>query len=279
MKIVIPSKGRPHTIKTNLYLDQGGVHDYIIVLHNEEERKNYLCNKSIRPETLVVSGADWGISNQRNWIIGNLIEKGEWYISLDDNIDHFEVVNDKYMFLQEIDVQSKEVTQKDFSNQINALDLLCLIKKDIIMADRIGACYCGMAVVDNYYFRAKKYRTVGYCISKAVAIKHMGITYDPKIQAMDDYGFTAENLVRFGKVLINNWIFPKAGHYEQGGIGTYEQRLPKKIADGEYLMKKYPGLFRYKEKKGCDPRAEIQFRFTNEKQVRGWVAGHLLYNN
>ena len=138
-------------------------------------------------------------------------------------------------------------------------------------ADRYGIYYCGFAVVDNAYFRVKKYRYVGYVISKLALIKKTPlIDYDLKIQAMDDYGYTAENLKIFGRVLINNYIFPVANHYQIGGIGTYEERKPKKIADAKYLMNKYPGLFRYKKKVGCDPKAEIQVRFTNPKQVNLW---------
>ena len=35
-------------------------------------------------------------------------------------------------------------------------------------------------------------------------------------------------------------------------------------------MKKYPGLFRYKIKKGCHPKAELQVCFTNVNQVEEW---------
>jgi len=35
-------------------------------------------------------------------------------------------------------------------------------------------------------------------------------------------------------------------------------------------MKKYPNLFRYKEKKGCHPKAELQIRFNNPKQIIEW---------
>jgi hypothetical protein len=93
---------------------------------------------------------------------------------------------------------------------------------------------------------------------------------DPKIQAMDDYGFSAEHHYLYGKVLINNFLWPVAGHYEPGGIGTYEDRVGRKIQDCNYLMQKYPGFFRYKVKKDCHPKAELQVRFTNETQVQTW---------
>jgi hypothetical protein len=145
-----------------------------------------------------------------------------------------------------------------------------IIKEDIKIAEQIKAEYVGFATVDNYFFNAKKYKPVGYVISKAVAIKYDGLRYDKNLEAMEDFGYCAEQLIKNNCVLINSWIKPVAGHYEQGGIGTYEQRVPRKVKDCEYLMRKYPNFFRYKVKKDCHPRAELQIRFNNPNQIINW---------
>ena len=148
-----------------------------------------------------------------------------------------------------------------------------IVDEVIAKAEHVGTPYGGFAVVPNYYFRAKKWRYVGYVISKLAVIKNVGVKYDPYIQAMDDYAYTAACLKRFGAVVINNYVFPVAGLYEEGGIGTYDERVPKKICDCAYLMKKYPGLFRYKKKSGTHPKAELQVRFTSTEQVLKWRKG------
>lgn len=145
-----------------------------------------------------------------------------------------------------------------------------VVKYDIETADRYGIHYGGFATVSNYFFNSKKYRLVGYVISKAAYIKYDSTGYDKNIKAMDDYGFTASSLLKDGAVLINSWIKSINKHYEPGGIGTYDQRVERKIHDAAYLMSKYPGLFRYKVKKGCHPKAEIQVRFTSTDQVKKW---------
>ena len=145
-----------------------------------------------------------------------------------------------------------------------------IVEETIKHAEKIGAKYCGFSVVDNYYFRAKKWREVGFVCSKVALIKKSGINYDQKLLAMDDYAFTAENLKKFGKVLINNFVFPHGIHYQKGGIGNYKEREVNKIADSKYLIKKYPGLFRYKTKVNRHPKAEIQMVFTNLIQVERW---------
>lgn len=266
---MIPSKGRSETIKTHKLLDSIGL-DYKIILHNESERNDYLKNKTINPDKILVSNAPFGILNQRMWIWDNLIEDGEWFITMDDNIDHFTALSDDLYYNTIISELEPNLKSK-FETNISTKRAFEIFEETKSKAEEIGACLCGFATVDNFYFRTKKWRDVGYVITKLAIIKKTKyIKYDPKLEAMEDYGFTAQNLLKFGKVLINNYLFPIAGHYEKGGIGTYSERTPRKVIDCEYLMIKYPGLFRYKVKSGCHPKAELQIRFTSSKQVFEW---------
>ena len=110
-------------------------------------------------------------------------------------------------------------------------------------------------------------------MGKASFIKHSKLRIDSEMMAMDDYDFTASNLLTFGSVLINGFIKPIAGHYESGGIGSYEKRLPAKRLDCIRLMHNYPKLFRYKKKKNADPKAELQIVPTSVKALNAWRIG------
>lgn len=270
LRIVIPSYNRPEAIKTHKILDAFGFDNYAILLHSEEQKPLYLQNKSIRPEKIVVTGEPRGISNQRRWIINKWVPKGEWFITLDDNIERFEGVHPNWYNLTELNVKAGNFDRSIFSHHVSGQEFLNRVSSDIEVCEKSGIRYGGFGSVPNYYFLGKKYRYVGYVISKAAFIKNEGQEYDPHLEAMEDFGFTAHNLFTYGRVLINNWIIPKAGHYEKGGIGTYNERVPRKIQDCEYLMQKYPGLFRYKIKTGCHPKAELQVRFTTLKQLEEW---------
>ena len=268
--IYIPSYNRAKTITTTKWLDEDSI-PYKVLLHSEKCKQEYLKAGIVKEDNIIVTNAEKGITNQRNWIVDNLAVKGKWYISFDDNIRTFKRVVDKYYFnCKKIDVESKEITQKTFSKEISAKEYIELLLEDIKIAEIIKAEYIGYATVDNYFFNSKKYKNVGYVISKAVAIKYNGIKYDKKVEAMEDFCYCAEQLIKNNCVLINAWIKPKAGHYEKGGIGTYDDRVERKIIDCEYLMKKYPNFFRYKTKKGCHPKAELQIRFNNPKQIIKW---------
>lgn len=270
LPIYIPSYQRSKTIKTSLYLDAKNI-SYKVLLHTEKEKEEYVSAGRVRGEDIIVTNAAKGITHQRNYICENLAVRGKWHITLDDNISGFKRVIDKHYFTKKsIDVDSPDVTQTSFNQPVHADEFVKLLEEDIKIAEQIKSYYCGFASVDNYFFNSKKYRPVGYVISKAVAIKYDGSTYDKKLNGMEDFGFTAAQLLAHGKVLINGWIKPINGHYEKGGIGTYEERLPSKIHDAALLIKKFPGLFRYKEKKGCHPKAELQIRFHSPKQVQDW---------
>tara|TARA_R100000329_G_scaffold149878_1_gene141435 strand:- start:248 stop:1123 length:876 start_codon:yes stop_codon:yes gene_type:complete len=268
--IYIPSYNRAESITTTKWLDKDNI-PYKVLLHTQKCKKEYLKSGIVKEENIIVTNTEKGITNQRNWIINNLAEKGSWYISFDDNIRTFKRVVDKYYFNKKrLDVKSKEITQKSFNKNITAKEYLELLEKDIKVAESIKAEYIGYATVDNYFFNSKKYKSVGYVISKAVAIKYEGLTYDKNVEAMEDFCYCAEQLIKNNCVLINAWIKPQAGHYEKGGIGTYDERVGRKIIDCKYLMRKYPDFFRYKKKKGCHPKAELQIRFNKPKQIIEW---------
>tara|TARA_R110002020_G_scaffold41325_5_gene121982 strand:+ start:5610 stop:6446 length:837 start_codon:yes stop_codon:yes gene_type:complete len=272
--IYIPSFNRAETIKTSRWLDSENV-AYKVILHTEKCKKEYAKAGVVEEKDIIVSGAPSGISNQRNWIATNLGKRGEWFYMMDDNISGFNRVTDCYYHThKQLDVKSDSISQHDYRQQVMPIDLLKLLALDIALAEKIGSEYIGYATTDNYFFNAKKYKSVGFIVSKAVAIKYSGLSYDSNIHTMDDYGFCVEQLIKNGTVLRNNWMKPIYKHYEAGGIGDYESRTPRKILDCEYLMGKYPALFRYKTKKGRHPKAELQMTVTSTKRFAEWKKDH-----
>ena len=235
-----------------------------------EQRHQYVKENPWLEQNILVTGKPRGITNQRRFIVNELIPKDEWFITMDDNVREFRGVEHSLYPGSDLPVQEEGFDKTLFEYWISPKELLERFAEDVRFCDQFGIHYVGFATVPNYYFLGKKYRFVGYIISKVALIHNVGVQYDQNLEAMEDYGFVAEHLFRFGQVLINNWIIPVAGHYEPGGIGTYEERLPRKLIDCQYLMAKYPGLFRFKEKTGCHPKGELQIRFTSTKQVAAW---------
>ncbi|MDD5109504.1 MAG: hypothetical protein PHC29_08435 [Candidatus Omnitrophica bacterium] len=268
MKIIIPSYNRSETISTHKLLKDN---TYTVILHDKEQFKKYALNDSIKPDSFAITGIYNGISGQRQWILNNLIEEGEWFLTMDDNIKSFTSVTGELYEKSILDTENDKSLKEKYEDQINIDRLLEICDEMINISEEKNIHYCGFSTTPNFYFRSRKYRYVGYVISKMALIKKSSkINYDQNIKAMDDYAYTAENLLKFGAVLINNFVHPISKHYQEGGIGTYDERVEKKIADAKYLMLKYPGLFRYKIKSGCHPKAEIQIRQNNTRQINEW---------
>jgi len=272
LKIIIPSKNRSQTICTHRYLEDL---DYTIVVHNETDRKEYLRNKELDPKKVVVSGVPYGISKQRQWIQDNLVKPGEWYLMLKDNMSSVVGYPRDFWDRDTIDYDAMDQeesrrVQKLGKTAVNLEMFTAAIHFVIAEAERIGAYNCGFATVDNPFFWRRRFRKVGYVLGDIWLIKKTEVNFDQNVLAMDDYAFTAEHLYKFGKVLIFNYIFSVSPHYQPGGIGTYQDRLKRKREDCRYLMAKYPGLFAYYGKAGCDKLAELKVRFNNSQQVERW---------
>lgn len=272
MKIFINSHNRAEVISTHKLLDAVGA-KYKIILHSQEQYDQYVLNPSVRPETLVVANFPVGMAGIRNWLLENLVDEGEWYMLLDDNITEFQCVPKPEYWEKEIDMEKDPKQARMLYETVVDFNRVLDVCKDCIEhAESKGAKLIGFGSNLNFFFRSKKFREVGYVIGKMQIIKKTKLRYDLNVQAMDDYCWTAQNLETFGKVLINNYCVGVKKHYAKGGIGTYEERLPTKLKEVAYLMQRFPGLFRYKVKTGCDPKAEIQVRFSNLTQVEKWRA-------
>lgn len=270
MKVIIPSWARPTTIRTHKLLPEGT--DYKIVVHSKEVAKWYAQNPSIDPKRIVINGLPYGNALARNWILDNLVEEGEWFIMADDNIDGFWIVHESYYGNADIDTSTfnsafwRALFDRDASWETFARRA----EEDRAEAERRGARLVGYATNDNHYFRAKKYRDVGYVSTKICLIKKDHLRCDDRLMSKVDFEFTAAHLKEHGRVLINNFIFPRARHFEPGGIGTVKERTPSNVFGCNLLMEKYPGMFAYATKSGRQNRSEVKFTFTDVDQVDAW---------
>lgn len=273
MKIFINSHNRAYTLTTPKLLDECGI-DYTVILHNEGQRSEYEMGGRVDMSKVIVANQPVNMTGIRNWMLeSDLIENGEWYVILDDNITEFQMVSPPHYYEEVLPVKKEPSKYKDiYENKVNAIAMLGVFEDSIREAEKRGAKLVGFASTPNFFFRDRKWREVGYVIGKTQLIKKTDLRYDLNTTSMDDYAWTALNLERFGKVLINNYFVALKKHYAKGGIGTYAERLPSKIKDCEYLMKRFEGLFRYKIKAGTDPRAELAIRFTSLEQVERWRA-------
>lgn len=272
MKVFIPSKNRADTMTThNVFPDS------MVVLHNNEQRLAYM-KAGVPKDRIVVSDTKddaYGLTRQREWVCQYMAEKDEWFLFADDNVKSITCVHPSMYNDSELEVKTpcrggRESWREIYNYDISGAEFLQHFAwADTVLADTIGAKMVGYSLTDNYFFRGKKYRQVGYVVGKMYLLKNdVGITWDHTI-TMEDFRNTAHHLLWYGRVLINNFIYPVRQHYMKGGMGTKEERRSYRAQDVRRLMLQYPGLFTRKKPKPDVPD-DLSLRLTTIEQVHRW---------
>lgn len=273
MKVFIPSKNRPETISTHRLF-----HDcerYVLV-HNREQRDAYAA-AGVPEAWLHVTDTEpdaCGLTRQREWALKNLAGRDEWVCFADDNIRALTGVHGMLYHEETLstrDGRGAKWWRDAFAREWPGWRFLDVVAPDCIAeAEQLGARLVGFSVTENPFFRGRKFRPVGYVIGKLMLWKHEPeFPWDHTV-TMEDFRNTAEHLLRYGRVLVNNFLWPRAGHYEPGGMGTYDQRIIHRKRDVVRLLEQYPGLFRRKDRKGFVPGTELALRLHRPEQIDVW---------
>lgn len=270
MKLYVPTHGRADRITTPaLFADSP--FDVHVLFHTADERDRYLDAGRLPDNvTLHVTGAENKVVGQNNWAKDHLIDPGDWYVKADDNIRRFTGVRPDLYDHRHLPVQEDKRLRDAYAHEYSPTDVYEALVDMAERGDRLNSFYQGMSLTDNYYFRGKKYRPVAWVIAKIFLSKHTGTYHDERVVYHEGHDFTGAHLLRYGRVTVNNFLRPHSGHYKSGGLGTYADRLPQKLYDCAYLIKKYDGLYRYTDKKGCHPKGELALRFYTLDAVEQW---------
>lgn len=259
MRVFIPSSGRQSIISSNVLFPEA-----TIVLHSEEDRERYIAAGRVDAERIVVSGQERNLSKQRNWILDNLVQEDEWIVMADDNLQRVTATIPLYYALDRLsEAQAKEteeVTQELLKTILSELQG---------KAEEEGARLAGFRTTDNPFFGRKKWG-LGFVRGKMYIMKKSEVRHDETFSVMTDWEFTCKHLLNDGKTLVNKYVFPFGPHYQEGGIGSLESRVPERRKNCVRLMQRYPGLLLYNEKKNMPTGSDVQLRFNSAEQMDKW---------
>lgn len=270
MKVVIPTKNRQDKITTHRVFP-----DAVVLVHDIVQKNLYL-KYGMPSKRIIVTNTEpdaYGLTRQREWAVKNIVPKGEWFVFADDNIKSLSWVPQPFYNMSDLscEIQKDQLKfRKLFRTDCSWMAFRDIVIPDMVQhAERIRARMCGFSVTDNAFFRGKKFRSIGYVIGKLQIVKNEGLTWDHTI-TMEDFRNTADHLLRFGAVLINNYVFPVANHYQSGGMGTIAERVPYRKYDVKRLMFLYGNLFRVKERKGFEPNTDLQIAIHTKDALSKW---------
>lgn len=271
MKVFIPTKGRAKTIRTHKLFSNS-----IVVVHNKTEAEEYIRYNPELKKRIVVSDAKidpYGLTRQREFVCENLVAKDEWFLFADDNIRRIRAVVEPFygQELADVTLNNCPAWRERFNvvcDEKRFFDRIC--KDTIDFCWKVGAHLAGFSLTDNVLFRRKKFTQCAYVIGKMMLWHNtLKIPFNHQI-SMEDFYHTAMHLKVYGACVVNNFSQPTAGHYEPGGMGKYEERLPIRRKDVQVLMKMFPGLFNIRKHEGFEHATDLALKIHNKKKLEVW---------
>jgi hypothetical protein len=274
--IIIPTYRRPTTAITP-FVPALASYTKIFLVHDEVDERAYWRAWAGRDDVLVqrtdVAPGPGGKLRQTEWWMARQ-PRGAWQMLADDDMLDVTAVEAGFYDLDELPTQRQRFVgstvattwRRLFESELVPDRLDAIVEESIARAEAEGAYLVGFATTKNPYFRARKWRTVGYVAGGLRLWRADPGFRFPRDIGMDDFAETAEHLRRYGAVVINNFVWGKFRYYVAGGHGRREDRLAQRRLDIAALDAAYPGLFRVEA--GDYP--DLRVRFTSPAQIERW---------
>jgi TET-Associated Glycosyltransferase len=282
LQIFIPSYNRAGNTRTTALLDRAGITNYKVVVRPSQYSA---YAEHLNKRNLLILDAEEGLSYAREFV-RKQVRRGDWCLHMDDNVQGFYVANEEFYRayehfergpggLTEINRRWDHIIRgpnTDFTQFYRVA-----VTDTMHEAEKRGAMLCGFTAQQSSSMRGPhKWCDVKYVCGKVMLMKNVGFPWRHiTVSTGEDYALTAAHLLKFGRVLVNNWATPRRRHYMPGGCGTREERLPEMVRTSAELMRRYPGLFREKTAgpKGVEStEGELRLRLHTLEQVAAWRA-------
>jgi len=276
-EVIIPTRGTDRLRAHRWAMDLGyPVH---FVCDDERQRGRVMrktgcqrnrCHVAQTPDGLGQSG----IAYVRDWVCQQLVPVGDWIIWIDDNVKRLTSLPHPFCntdridfdFDDEPDIGWRDAFEQTAENPRYVLDQL--IEKCI---DN-GTIFGGFAIETNFFFRRLRYQWWGYARTQCAVYRNDGrswLAWDGMM--LEDFVKSVDVVCRYGKVVIDRFSKPDKPAFEEGGIGSFEDRLPNLRHDCKMLMERYPGLL-----KPVKPDVDYQLTFAKRSQrtIDAWRRDH-----
>lgn len=260
MNTFVFTYNRFKTISTSLWL---GGQPHTVLCHTKEQAESFKASGRIgKGGGVLASLQPRGLSNNRNFVLDNLMKRGEWAIFWVDDL--ISVTMFKSYFRTEfrsgklnVDATNQNVARKLFKEPVDPATFMEIALESIIHAESKGLALVGFSLTNNPMFRRNKYSYRGLADGRCWAVKKTDLRFDTNVQLIDDTCWTALNLRYFGGVVVNNWLLPDCSRYTAGSFGSRPERMEQKIRECKYLVENYPDHIGYASKSGWPPFSHV----------------------
>lgn len=274
LKIIVVSKADVNRIFTLRLLEEAN-YDYTVVVHDHKAQRR-LEEVGIPSEKIVRSGTKT-LVDKRNWILRKLVEPGEWFIGMDDNIRGWTLVQEPFFWHDQNPTDKKpprgfKSWREVYNDPVDTKTWLTRFMNGPVRdAMEKGIPLVGVATMENPYFRARRKSNYRFVKTKVFAMQNTGKLHFRGKMGHDSY-LSALCVAEHGKVLVDSFFHYKVKMYEGGGLGTSrEERDANGLAESlDHSVKKFEGLV----VKAKGKNSALKFRLTNENSVEAWRREH-----
>lgn len=259
MKVFTFYYNRYNNATTSIELNKNGI-EHFVMIHNKEDYEKFKMNDTICGDAIITNN-NKGLSYQRNSAL-ELMEYGEWAAFMCDDFKNIVskpidliISNQKNI---DINFENQYIHRLRKKDSISLSQMFTIFPYLINIAEKNNIHLIGFGLHDNPLNLRNKFTTTGLADGRFWLIKKSKYKFDTNVQLIDDVAWTAENLIRHGKVLILNWLVPYFQRYTKGGFGNTTERLTQRKIECKYLVNKYYPLINYAHKTGWEYGSHIK---------------------
>lgn len=247
MKVIVFGYNNYDGITTSKFLE--GI-PHTLLTHTKEQKDNFIKSGRLAKSAKVIySGNPKGLSYNRNYAL-SLLKQGEWAMFWVDDLIEL-TCNTKAVKagkeVLDINFKNQNEHREDFKTKLNGKQFYTHCEQLIKKADKDGVHLIGFSCTDNPLFRVKRFSYHSFVDGRCYLVKKSSLRFDENVHSIDDMAWTALNLKKFGRVLVDQWVLPSCKRYVKGiSYGGKDERMQLKFKECAYLVRTYPqyiGIF------------------------------------
>lgn len=268
MRVFVFTYDRYDSISTSPMLEAEGI-DHTVLCHTPEAREQFIAAGRVKADRLEVTHQPKGLAYNRNAALDRMAP-GEWAVFLVDDL----------LSVQELDcydamaacgavpitMGNQREWRPRFKHPVPLAQFMRRCQAAAATADSYGAHLVGFAGYDNALYRARRWKLNTLADGRAWVVRKTHLRFDEQVQLIDDVCWTAQNILAFGAVLVDQWILPNCRRYTAGAYGTIDQRLAQKRREVAYLTRTYPQVCAVRRKAGWPDGTHVVIR-----NVKSWT--------
>ena len=226
---------------TSLALRENGI-PHRVLIHKEEDHIKFKEGGTIGGDAFVTNQPK-GLAYQRNAAL-DMMEDGEWGVFMCDDFQEIrsypigQIMNKNASINVTFENQKKYTLRQD-KFKMTLKEMFTMFPRLIQMAEQNKVKLIGFGLHDNPLNLGRKFSTKGLADGRFWLVQKSDYRFDENVQMVDDVCWTAENLIRHGKVLILNWTVPYFKRYTAGAFGSISERKEQRKKECAYLANKF----------------------------------------